>query len=40
MMYGYGQGYGGAESFGFLLGLVILADLILLGVFLWKHITK
>ncbi len=36
-MYQYGVG---ASSFGFLLGLVFLADMILVGVWLWKHITK
>ncbi len=40
MMYGYSQGMGGAGSFGFVFGLVLLADFILLGVFLWKHINK
>jgi hypothetical protein len=39
MMYGYSGGFDGAGSFSFLFGLVILADFILLGVFLWKHIT-
>ena len=39
MGYGY---YGGmaAGSMSLLVQLVILADLILLGIFLWKHINK
>ncbi len=40
MMYGQYGGVASAGSFSFLLGLVFLADMILLGVFLWKHITK
>ena len=41
MMWGYGGGWGGGVSvFPFLIELVILVDLILLGVWLWKKIGK
>lgn len=33
-------GYGGMDAFGLVITLVVLADLILLGVWLWKKITK
>ncbi len=36
----YDGGWAGAGSFGFLFSLVLLADFILLGVFLWKQINK
>ena len=35
-----GGGLGGGEIFGFLIGLVVLADLVLLGIWLWQHISK
>lgn len=38
--YGYGSAMGGFSIFSFLIALVVLADLILVGVFLWKHIQK
>jgi len=38
-MYGGGFG-GGVDLFGMVTFLVILADLILLGVWLWKKISK
>lgn len=42
MMYGdWGHGMmGGYGLFGGLFGIVILIDLILLGVWLWKQINK
>jgi len=39
MMYGNGMMMGGPGYLGFLIGVVILADLILLGVWLWKKIN-
>jgi hypothetical protein len=39
MMYGFGTMMG-ASGFGALIGLVLLIDLILLGVWLWKQIAK
>lgn len=48
MGYGYDGGYGGGWGmmsggvglFGLLICLVILVDLILVGVWLWQHISK
>ncbi len=41
MWHDYGGGYGGGmELFGVITWLVILADLILLGVWLWKKIKQ
>ena len=43
MRYGYdgwGMMGGGADLFGVFIGLVVLVDLILLGVFLWQKIKK
>jgi len=43
MGYGYEGGYGmmgGAGVFGLLIGLVIFVDLVLVGIWLWQHITK
>ena len=42
-MMGYGVGYGMMGGFGLLAGLtglVVLVDLILLGIWLWQHISK
>jgi cytoskeletal protein RodZ len=39
MSYGYGSMMGGA-GVGLITWLVILADLVLLGVWLWKQIEK
>jgi len=38
MMGGYGMGGGG--FFGLLFAIVVLVDLILVGVWLWQHISK
>lgn len=43
MGYGYGGGWnmmGGAAGFGVITWLVVLVDLVLLGIWLWKQITK
>lgn len=40
MMYGYTSVMGGFGSLFSLLWLVVFADLILLGIWLWKQITK
>jgi len=42
MYHEYGQAFagGGVDLFGMITFLVILADLILLGVWLWKKISK
>ena len=37
---GWGMGGGGASGFGLIAMIVILADLILLGVWLWQQVTK
>lgn len=42
-MMGYGSMMGGAGWFGFwgsFFGIVVLIDLILLGIWLWKQIQK
>jgi len=44
-MFGYGYNYGGMmggglAGLGFIACLVVLVDLILLGVWLWKQIKK
>lgn len=39
MMGGYGM-MGGAGVFGLLFSIVVLADLILVGIWLWQHISK
>ena len=36
----YGGMMGGAGIFGSLFGIVVLTDLILLGIWLWKQIQK
>ena len=38
--YGYGAGAGGASLLGLITWLVILVDGILLGILLWKKISK
>jgi len=38
--YGMMNGYGGFPLFSFFIWLVLLIDLILLGVWLWKKIQK
>ena len=38
--YGMMNGYGGFPLFSFFIWLVLLIDLILLGVWLWKKIEK
>lgn len=40
MMYGYGGGLGGVGIFTLLTWLVIFVDLVLVGVWLWQHISK
>lgn len=42
MGYGYGNmmGYGGYAILGSLFWIVLLVDLILLGIWLWKQIQK
>lgn len=40
MMYGYGAGLGGGSSLGFLTWIVLFADLIMLGIWLWQQISK
>jgi uncharacterized membrane protein len=43
MMYGlYNGGYNGmmGGGFGFIVALVVMVDLVLLGVWLFKHINK
>ena len=40
---GYGNmmsGFGAYAFFGFLISLVIIIDLVLLGIWLWKEIEK
>lgn len=39
-MMDYWGGYGGFSFLGTFFGLVILIDLVLLGVWLWKQIQK
>ena len=39
-MMGYGNMMGGAGILGSLFGIVVLVDLILLGIWLWKQINK
>ena len=39
MGYGYG-GMSGGYGFAFITGLVVLVDLVLLGIWLWKQIKK
>jgi hypothetical protein len=39
MGYGYGS-MGGLGLLGLLTWLAVLVDLVLVGVWLWKHITK
>ena len=39
MMYGY-QGMGGFGILASLMWLVVFADLVLLGVWLWQHVSK
>lgn len=39
--YGYGDMmWGGVSPFSMLLGIVILVDLILVGVWLWRQVKK
>ena len=44
MGYGFGYGYEGMMgswgAFGFFVGVVILIDLVLLGLWLWQQISK
>jgi len=40
MSYGYGSMMGGAGAIGLITWFVILADLVLLGIWLWKQIEK
>jgi cytoskeletal protein RodZ len=39
-MYGYSSMMGGMGFFGLLTWLVVLVDLVLVGVWLWKEIAK
>ena len=39
-MMGYGGMMGGGSIFGLLVSIVILIDLVLVGVWLWQHISK
>ena len=40
MGYGYGGMMGGAFGLGFITWLVVIFDLVLLGIWLWKQIKK
>lgn len=40
MRYGYAMGFGGADFLVMLTWFLLLADLLLLGVWLWKQISK
>jgi len=40
MGYGYGSMMGGWGSFGIITWLVVIIDLVLLGIWLWKQISK
>ena len=43
MNWGYGsgmQGWGGMGTWGLLTWLVVFIDLVLLGLWLWKQLTK
>ena len=40
MGYWYGSMMGGFGALGALISLVVLIDLILLGIWLWQHISK
>ena len=40
MGYGYGGMMSGAGVLGLVFWLVILVDLILVGIWLWQHISK
>jgi len=40
MGYGYGSMMGGIGIFGSLVGLIVLVDLVLVGIWLWKQISK
>lgn len=40
MGYGYGGMMGGWAVFGSIMWLVVVVDLILLGIWLWKQISK
>ena len=40
MGWGYGGMMAGAGVFGTLLIVVVLVDLVLLGIWLWQHISK
>lgn len=39
-MMGYGYGMSGLGTLGLLTWLAVLVDLVLLGVFLWKLVSK
>jgi hypothetical protein len=39
MMGGYGM-MGGADVFGHFISIIVLVDLILVGIWLWQHISK
>ena len=40
MMYGYGSMMGGVGVFGLLTWIVLFVDLVLVGVWLWQHISN
>ena len=40
MGYGYGGMMGGYGTFGFITWLVVIIDLVLLGIWLWKNISN
>ena len=40
MNYGYGGMMGGMGTFGLLMWLIVLIDLVLVGVWLWQRISK
>ncbi len=40
MDYGYGGMAGGFGTLGFITWLVVLVDLVLLGMWLWKQVKK
>ena len=39
MDYGWGM-MGGVGVWGFLIGIIVLVDLVLLGIWLWQQISK
>ncbi len=40
MGYGYGGIMGGAGTLGFITWLVVIIDLVLLGILLWKKVSN